>query len=165
LVKNESEGFQPDEGAMRLAIAEARKGIRKGQTPFGACIANDGEILAVAHNCVFASTDITCHAEIAAIREACSVTGDVHLTGAVCYTTCEPCPMCFSACHWADIAALVYGAEIQDAAGLGFRELTISDRTMKEVGNSRIEIVGGFLRDECITLFTEWSKRPDRRTY
>ncbi|RPJ52972.1 MAG: nucleoside deaminase, partial [Methanobacteriota archaeon] len=118
-----------------------------------------------AHNCVFAATDITCHAEIAAIRKACSVTGDVHLTGAVCYATCEPCPMCFAACHWANIARLVYGSEIQDAAGLGFRELTISDRTMKEAGNSEIEIVGGFLRDECRALFAEWSARPDRRTY
>jgi len=122
-------------------------------------------VLAVAHNCVFSSTDITCHAEIAAIREACSVTGDVHLTGAICYATCEPCPMCFAACHWADIARLVYGAEIQDAAGLGFRELTIPDRTMKEVGGSGIEITGGFLRDECLSLFAEWRVRPDRRTY
>jgi len=36
--------------------------------------------------------------------------------------------MCFSACHWAKLAAIVFGTNIEDAKRAGFSELTISMR-------------------------------------
>ena len=150
---------------MRLALRKAREGIAAGQTPFGACVVRGDELVAVEHNVVLATTDITAHAEVTAIRAACRAAGGIDLAGCVIYSTCEPCPMCFSACHWANLDRIVYGASIADAAAAGFRELSISNTEMKRQGGSRVELVEGFLREEAIELFREWSRLPQRRTY
>lgn len=150
---------------MQMAIDKAREGIRAGQTPFGACIARDGQVVACAHNRVWASTDITAHAEVTAIREACERLGSISLAGCVIYSTCEPCPMCFSACHWAGLARIVYGASIEDARAAGFNELGISNERMRALGGSPVVAEGGFMREACAGLFREWTARTDRRTY
>jgi len=154
-----------DEKFMRLAINKAKQGIKQGQTPFGACISKDGEVISCVHNIVWESLDITAHAEISAIREACKKLNTVDLSGCVIYSTCEPCPMCFSACHWAKISKIVYGAQIEDAKKLGFSELTISNKEMKQLSDSPIEIVGNVLREENLELFKLWSEQENRRIY
>ncbi|MBI2535713.1 MAG: nucleoside deaminase [Gemmatimonadetes bacterium] len=150
---------------MRRAIAQAREGIADGQTPFGSCIVRDGRVVAAEHNAVWGTTDSTAHAEVQAIRAACRALATVDLSGSVIYSTCEPCPMCFSAIHWAKISTIVFGARIADAQVLGFSELTIPNETMKRQGRSAVEIVPDFLRDECLALFGEFAARPDRRMY
>lgn len=154
-----------DERYMREAIAAARRGIAAGQTPFGTCIVRDGRVIATAHNAVWADTDITAHAEIVAIRAACKALRTVDLTGCDIYSTCEPCPMCFSAIHWARIDRIVFGARIADAAAAGFHEMPIANERMKTLGGSGVEIVADFLRSECAALFAEWSARPERKAY
>ena len=150
---------------MRLAIDKAREGIEKGQSPFGACVARDGEMVSCAHNVVWLTTDITAHAEVQAIREACRKLGTVDLAGCVIYSTCEPCPMCFSACHWARISKIVFGARIADAHASGFHELEIANTRLKELGGSPVEIVGDFLREEALALFHWFDQQPNKRTY
>ncbi|MCX7014451.1 MAG: nucleoside deaminase [Candidatus Sumerlaeota bacterium] len=154
-----------DRDFMRRAIACARQGIGVGQTPFGACIVHDGALVAAEHNSVWAETDSTAHAEIRAIRGACRALQTVDLSGCAIYSTCEPCPMCFAACHWARLDRIVYGASIADARAAGFSELTISNDEMKRLGGSRIEIVGGVLRDEAAALFREWREGGKAKTY
>jgi len=154
-----------DAAAMRQAIATAREGVHAGQTPFGACLVRDGEIVARAHNVVWRSTDVTAHAEIHAIRLACAALGTIDLSDCVLYSTCEPCPMCFAASHWARIGTVVFGARIEDALRFGFNELPISNETMKREGGSSIVVVPDFLRDECVALFHLWAERVDGRAY
>src|SRR3990167_4880265 len=79
---------------MRLAIDKARQGIKNEQSPFGVCITKNEEVISCVHNAVWESTDITAHAEILTIREACKKLNTVDLSGCVIYSTCEPCPMC-----------------------------------------------------------------------
>ena len=150
---------------MRLAIGKAREGIRKGQTPFGACIVKDGTMISCEHNVVWRTTDSTAHAEVHAIRRACAVLGTIDLSGCVIYSTCEPCPMCFAAIHWAKISAIYFGARIQDAAAAGFSELTISNEQMKSLGGSNVTIVGDFLRSEAAELFNLWLSESRHRSY
>ncbi len=150
---------------MRQAIEKARQGLAAGQTPFGACIVRDGLVVACEHNAVWAHTDSTAHAEVEAIRTACRTLGRVDLSNCEIYSTCEPCPMCFSAIHWARISTIVFGSRIADAQALGFSELTIHTQRMKELGGSPVSIVPDFMREECQALFREWAARPDRRTY
>ena len=100
---------------MRLAIEKCRQGIAAGQSPFGCAIARDGKLLSCSHNTVVLTTDITAHAEVNAIREACRAVGDIFLDGAIVATTCEPCPMCMAALHWARVDTVYYGATIADA--------------------------------------------------
>jgi len=129
-----------DADYMCQAIAKARSGIAKGQSPFGACIVKDGKIVALEHNTVWKNCDPTAHAEVAAIRKAARKTGAINLSGCTIYSTCEPCPMCFSACHWARIGRIVYGARIEDAKKIGFHEFPIHDSTLKDIGRCPIEI-------------------------
>jgi tRNA(Arg) A34 adenosine deaminase TadA len=154
-----------DRELMAMAVSRAREGISKGQTPFGACIARAGDVVACEHNRVWETTDITAHAEIVAIREACRRLGTVDLSGCVIYATTEPCPMCFSAIHWARIDRLVFGTGISDARDAGFNELCISDAHMKSAGVCKVEIEGGFMRDECLRLFGDFASCPRRRVY
>jgi len=156
---------QNHEKYMRMAIAKAQEGIQKGQTPFAACIVKDGKVLSCEHNTVWKDTDITSHGEVHAIRVACRKAKTIDLSGSVIYSTCEPCPMCFSACHWANISTIFYGANIKDAKIAGFHELAISNKTLKKLGKSPIKIVDRFLQKECVALFHQWLKRKDRKVY
>jgi len=117
------------------------------------------------HNIVWANTDITAHAEMHAIREACNKLNTIDLSGCLIYSTSEPCPMCFSACHWAKISKIVFGARIEDANVNGFNELTISNKTMKKLGNSPIDVIGDILREENLEVFKIWSKLNNKRVY
>jgi tRNA(Arg) A34 adenosine deaminase TadA len=156
---------EQDEVFMREALDIARTGIANGQSPFGACIVREGAVVSCVHNVVWKDTDITAHAEVHAIRDACARLHTVDLSGCVIYSTCEPCPMCFSAIHWARIGRIVYGARIEDAAEVGFHELPIKTERMKRLGKSSVDLVPDCLRDEARELFREWASRPDRSVY
>ena len=143
---------------MGLAIEAARRGVRAGQSPFGCAIVRQGVVLAVAHNRVWQETDATAHAEVNAIREACRGEETIDLSGSTLYATCEPCPMCFSAAHWARVGRVVYGASIADAREAGFNELEIAADKMREVGASRIELVAGCRLEDCRELFRLWQE-------
>lgn len=150
---------------MRLAVREARKNLKTlDGGPFGACIVRDGRVLAAARNTVLRH-DATCHAEVNAIRKASNILKTFDLSECLIYSTTEPCPMCFSAIHWARIPGIVFGTGIADARKAGFRELEISNAALKALGKSRIRLHGGFLRDECIKLFEDWTALPNRRSY
>jgi tRNA(Arg) A34 adenosine deaminase TadA len=149
---------------MQHAIDAARTGIAAGQSPFGAAIATRaGEVVVAVHNQVRADGDITAHAEIVAIRAACDRLGSIDLSGYVMATTCEPCPMCASAIHWARLDEVVYGAAIADAAQAGFRELAVSAASLYAEGGSPVRVTPGVMRDACVELFDLWQRgsRPE----
>lgn len=150
---------------MQMAIDKARAGIAARQTPFGCAIARDDELLAVAHNTVWATTDITAHAEVNALRQACRSTGQVLLTGTVVATTCEPCPMCMAALHWARVDTVYFGATVRDATLAGFNELQVPASEIIRLGGGRVKLVPGLLADECTELFAQWQASKDRREY
>ncbi len=150
---------------MRLALKKAAQGTLKGQTPFGACIVRRGKVVALSHNRVWRATDITAHAEIQAIRSACRKLNTVLLSDCVIYSTCEPCPMCFSACHWAGIKEIYFGAYIRDAKNAGFNELCISAQKMKSFGKSSVKIRAGLLREQNIAFLKNWSSGKNKKLY
>ena len=150
---------------MRHAIKIARTGIEAGQSPFGCAIARDDDLIACRHNSVLATPDITAHAEINALRTACQVTGGILLSGSVVATTCEPCPMCMAALHWARVKVVYFGATIADARAAGFNELQLPAARLLQLGGSDVQLVGGVLRDECRQLFQTWLEQPEHRSY
>ncbi len=150
---------------MLNAIETAIKGVRKGNSPFGACIVKNNKIIASSHNTVLSANNATHHAEINAISIACNKLKTWNLSGCTIYSTTEPCPMCFSAIHWARIKKVVYGTRIYDVSKLGFSELPISNRTMERFGNSSVRIEEDFMREECLDLLAFWKRRKGRKTY
>ena len=150
---------------MHLAIQEASKNLKiMDGGPFGACIVKNGKVLAVARNTVL-KNDATCHAEMNAIRIASRKTKTFDLSDSVIYSTTEPCPMCFSALHWARIGLIVYGTKIIDADKIGFNEMKISDNRLKALGKTKIKLVSGFLHNECKQLLADWNKLPNKMLY
>lgn len=147
---------------MREAIEQARASIAAGQSPFGAVIVRDGRIIARGHNHVWAWTDPTAHAEVVCIRHASKALGSISLAGCVMATTCEPCPMCASAIHWAGLDEVVWGATIQDAADAGFNELRLPAADLYRAGGSTVRHASGVLRQECAALFAEFARAGGR---
>jgi tRNA(Arg) A34 adenosine deaminase TadA len=150
---------------MQLAIEKCRAGIATGQSPFGCAIERDGEVISCSHNTVVMTTDITAHAEVNAIREACHHIGDIFLDGAIVATTCEPCPMCMAALHWARVDTVYYGATIADADTAGFNELQLPAAELLRLGGSKLKLIPQLLPEECKQLFMEWKNNPKRKVY
>src|SRR5437868_6961447 len=154
-----------DEDFMRLAIKKTREGIAAGQSPFGAVIVKNGEVVAATHNTVWKTTDPTAHAEVNCIRAAASALKTIFLHGCTMYSTTEPCPMCLSAIHWAKIERVVFGATIADAQTAGFSELCISAKDLARLGDSPVHVEDGLLRTECAELFGQWIKSGMAKPY
>lgn len=150
---------------MREAIKDAYIGVAHGQGPFGAVIAKDCKLIAKAHNTVIESRDPTKHAEINCISKAARKLKTPHFLGCVIYSTCEPCPMCFTAIHWARIKEIVYGAGIKDAVSIGFRELTITNSFMKKKGHAHMKITSDVLKNECVEMMKSWAKNSKHKLY
>ncbi|MBC7927370.1 MAG: nucleoside deaminase [Bryobacteraceae bacterium] len=112
--------------AIDLASANAAGGAGG---PFGAVIVRNGEVIAEGVNLVTSTNDPTAHAEIVAIRRACSHLGHFQLTECELYTSCEPCPMCLGAIYWARPAAIWYAGTHAQAAEAGFDDSFIYQQT------------------------------------
>ena len=150
---------------MHMALREAARGMRGGQGgPFGACIVRDGLIVAVGPNRVLTTGDPTQHAEVVTIGRAAKKLGTHILKGCTIYSTTEPCPMCFSAIHWAQIDRIVFGTGIADVKRLGFNELCISNTTLKRLGRSPV-ILDQASQNECTELLQAWARMETKTTY
>jgi tRNA(Arg) A34 adenosine deaminase TadA len=150
---------------MRLAIEKCRQGIAAGQSPFGCAIARNDEVISCSHNTVVLTTDATAHAEVNAIREACRSINSHLLEGAIVATTCEPCPMCMTALHWARVDTVYFGATIEDADVAGFNELNLPAAEVLRIGGSTVKLVPFLLQEDCKKLFSEWQRNPNRTPY
>lgn len=135
-----------DESIMRLALVEAEKAALKNEVPIGAVLlAPTGEIIAKAHNLTITNNDPTAHAEMLALREAARIVGNYRLTGALLYTTIEPCLMCMGALIHARVGRVVFGAYDTKWGGCG----SIYDLSNDKRLNHRITIAGGVLEEDC----------------
>ena len=123
--------------------------------PFGACIVKDGKVVAVASNTVLFDKDPTCHAEMNAIRLACSVLDTYDLSGCELYTTGYPCPMCLSAIMWANIKKVYYGTNLNDAEDIGFRDDFIYN-FIKGNNSDALELEE-LDREKCLDLFKNYT--------
>lgn len=105
---------------LQRAVELAAENASGDGGPFGAVVvtADGREFPAV--NRVTADHDPTAHAEVTAIRTAAEALGTHDLSGAVLYTSCEPCPMCLSASLWSRLDAVYFAADRHDAAEGGF---------------------------------------------
>ena len=150
---------------MRRAAEISRANMLSGTGgPFGAVIVRDGRIIAEGGNEVTSSHDPTAHAEVVAIRRACTAVNDFSLRGAVIYASCEPCPMCLSAIYWARLDAVYYANDRTEAAAIGFDD----DLLYREVPLPPAERslpAHHMPMPEAKTVFAEWMRKADRIDY
>ncbi|WP_296934742.1 nucleoside deaminase, partial [uncultured Marinobacter sp.] len=96
-----------DHAFLQEAVQLALDSVDQGGAPFGAVVVHNGRVIARAGNRAKQDCDATAHAEVAAIRLAGQALGDAHMPEATLYASCEPCPMCLAAAHWARIPRIV----------------------------------------------------------
>jgi len=143
---------------MRKAIELAKGSAQKGDYALGAVIVKDDKIIATGATNLKHENDPTVHAEIVAIRNACNKLDALYLEECVLYSTREPCPMCTSAAIWAKMKGIVFGATIEDGKNkhrknFSWRQIDISCREVLSKGTPKLELIEGFLREDCNKLF------------
>lgn len=106
------------------AVEVAKNGIKnKEGGPFGAVVIDkNNNIVGIGNNKVLLNNDPTAHAEIVAIRNACSNLKTYDLSGCKIITTSEPCPMCMSSIIWANIKEVYYANTRVETSSIGFRD-------------------------------------------
>lgn len=140
---------------MKEALKEAEKAYEKGEVPVGAVVVVDGKIVSKAHNIKETTCDPTAHAEILAIRQACSKLGAWRLTEATLYVTKEPCIMCSGAIVNARIKKLVYGCDDPKGGGAVSLYKILQDPRL----NHQVEIKRGVLQEECREILQRFFKQ------
>ena len=108
--------------------------------------------------------DPTAHAEVNAIRKACSLTRNFKLDGCVVYSSCEPCPMCLSALYWAGVSRIYYVNTVADADHFNFSD----DFIYKEIEKPNLERAIPCIHMEdtdAIEAFNKWAAKEDKIEY
>lgn len=144
----------------------ATRNVQDGGGPFGAVIVTaDGQVFE-GLNRVTANNDPTAHAEVTAIRAACSATGTFELTGATLYSSCEPCPMCLASSLWARVARVYFAADRHDAAAAGFDDAEFYEFFDTPVAERSMP-VARFTHDDTSHLapFAAWAALDSRIEY
>ena len=150
---------------MEAAITEAFNGLKKDDGgPFGAVIVRKGKVIAKSHNLVIRTNDPTAHAEVAAIRKASAKLNRFDLSDCEIYSSCEPCPMCLSAIHWAKMKQLYYGCTKEDAANIGFDDQFIYD-VIKGISKKKQVNIQQIDRKECLKPMKEWKLKENKVQY
>lgn len=138
---------------MRQALALAQEAADGLETPVGAVIVRNGEVIATGKNRRETGKNALYHAEIEAIDNACKKLGGWRLPGCTLYVTLEPCPMCTGAIINARIERVVYGASDAKAGSMG----SVIDLTQLPY-NHKPAVERGVLQEECAALLSSFFK-------
>ena len=148
---------------MRRCLELGKQALRAGNPPVGALLVKAGEIIGEGIEAAKSKNDVTCHAEIEAIRDALQNGDATAVDGATLYTTHEPCLMCAYVIRHHRIARVVTGTTVPAVGGFSsaYPLLTAEDIT---IWSARPEIVTGVLQDaaQAVTwLHTQQQQKKD----
>jgi len=135
--------------------------LQQNGGPFGAVIVKDNVIIAEGVNSVTKLCDPTAHAEIVAIRKACKVLNTIDLSECVIFSSCEPCPMCYSAIKWSRIAKIYYSNTREEAHNIGFSDKEIYD----EIINGNETKMNKLKHSKSLLAFELWSNDNNKAPY
>ena len=145
---------------MEKALHYARLAAKKGETPVGAVIVRDDQIISWGYNTRETKKNALCHAEIMAIDRACRSLGGWRLFECDIYVTLEPCPMCAGAIINSRIRNVYFGAYDKKAGSFG----SLADLNSFPY-NHHPNVVGGIMEEECSkelsTFFKELRKKKE----
>ena len=136
---------------MAMALQKAREAAAAEETPIGAVVVRNGEVIAAARNEREQLSDITAHAELIAVREAARRIGDWRLGDCTVYVTLEPCPMCAGALLASRVGRVVFGAKDPVAGAMG----SVLNLPRYPLG-SKPTVTVGVLEEECRSVLQEF---------
>ncbi len=146
---SKTEKVPMEETLMRRCLELAEGSRRSGETPVGALVVRNGEILGEGLEATRALLDPSAHAEVQALRAACQAARSLDLTGTTLYTTVEPCVLCAYAIRRAGVSRIVYGIPAGQAGGVTSRYNLLTDDTLTGWPPPP-EVVSGVLGEECM---------------
>ena len=141
-----------DEYFMSQALAEAEKALAADEIPIGAVVVFENQIIGRGYNQTERLRDVTAHAEMLALTAAANHLGNKYLADCTLYVTIEPCVMCAGASYWAQLRAVVFGA---DEPKVGFRR-------HGPLLHPRTRLRGGVRAEECAALMQAFFKLKRR---
>lgn len=157
-------GNESDHSFMSRAIELSLQALEDGGGPFGAVVVKDGKIVGEGKNRVTIANDPTAHAEIQAIRNACSAEQTFRLAGCRIFSSCEPCPMCLGAILWAHLDTLCYANSRYDAAEAGFDDASFY-RQLEANADEGLLKTRQLMQPEAFKVFQIWLSNPERIKY
>lgn len=136
---------------MLRAIELAGCAAQLDEVPVGAVVVKDGEIVGEGFNRRETGKNALAHAELEAIDNACKRLGGWRLHMCELYVTLEPCPMCTGAIINSRIRRVVFGA-FDPKAGSAGSVVNLCELPY----NHKPEIKGGFMKEECAALLSDF---------
>ena len=135
---------------MKEALLQARLALEAGETPIGAVVTSNKQIIAKAYNQTEKLNDSTAHAEMVALTAAFGAVGAKYLKNCSLYVTLEPCLMCAGALRWSQIKEIFYGANDPHKGYARIQE--IMPKNMGSIMHPRTKISSGLLASDCKSL-------------
>ncbi len=132
-----------------IKLGKAAKALN--DSPVGAIIVKDGKVIAEGIEASKSKHDVTCHAEIEAIRDIIKKLNITDLSGYTMYTTHEPCIMCSYAIRHHKISEIVWGISTGEIGGYSSKFNILQDTTIQKWGNIP-NLISGVLEDACKEL-------------
>ena len=150
---------------LERAVSLSRMGMQQLQGgPFGCVVVKDGRIVGEGFNEVTATNDPTAHAEVTAIRRACTHLGTYQLTDCDIYSSCEPCPMCLGAIYWARPRRVIYANTKDEAAAIAFDDRFIYQEMEKHPDQRKIRFIH-FPLPGAAAVFRDWQQLEGKKEY
>jgi tRNA(adenine34) deaminase len=139
-------------GLMREALLEARAAGEDGESPIGAVVVIDGQVVSRGRSRQRELRSQLAHAELEALQRGGEPVWSRH-DEAVLFTTVEPCPLCLGAAVMADVPHIVFAHP--DPA---VQATEIIER-VPYVRSHIDTYIGGVLRDESRALFQRYEPK------
>ena len=129
---------------MEQALELAREAASRGDVPVGALVIRGGVVVGRGCNRREQDCDVTAHAEVLALKEACKTLGTWKLQDCTLVVTLEPCPMCAGAILNARVGTVVFGARDPDFGAVG-GVLNLFEEGFPH----RPRVYGGLMAEQC----------------
>ena len=150
---------------LERAIDLSHRGMQDGHGgPFGCVVVKGDNIVGEGCNMVLSSNDPTAHAEVVAIRNACTHLNTYQLNDCEIYSSCEPCPMCLGAIYWARPQRVIYANTKQDAAAIEFDDDFIYTEINRTMTDRKIPFIH-FPHPLAKEVFEKWRSWNGKKLY
>ncbi len=136
---------------MRWCLSLAQQALQQGDYPVGAVVVKEGELIGEGVEAGKSKKDITCHAEIEAIREARQTTDSADLQGCILYSTHEPCIMCSYVIRHHKISQVIIGTTVPELGGVTSAYPLLTAPNFSKWANPP-QVVQGVLVEACRAL-------------